>query len=384
MIRALLYNRATDSLRDLDKEQILATMPLPADTAGLSAAGPSASAQIEDPEERSTHGRATACHPDELMWIDISDPEAADYDLLAERFALHPMVVEDINAREGRPKLHDYGDYLYIVFHAVKYGLVPDRAAITGSASGSTSPTGPPAADAKADPPRFQLDITEIDVLVGADYVITIHYGEVEPFKDLYGRWKRRPSLMKSGAPYLLYEIMDEVLDDYFPLLDSLDERIDEFEDRLFREFEEHLSADIFALKRCLVQIRRIAGPTRDVANLLLRHDTDAGGSHFAYFQDLYDHASRIVESIDTFRDLLAGALDAYLTMASNRMNAIMKTLTAASIILLVPTLIAGIYGMNFTNMPELQSPNGYHAALMTMGAIIVALTLFFKRKKWL
>jgi magnesium transporter len=177
---------------------------------------------------------------------------------------------------------------------------------------------------------------------------------------------------------------MDEVLDEYFPVLDLLDERIDDFEDRLFQEFEEHLSAEIFSLKRSLLQIRRIAGPTRDVANILLRRDAESGGKHFAYFQDLYDHAVRIVDMVDSFRELLSGALDAYLAMASNRMNAVMKTLTSASIILLVPTLIAGVYGMNFENMPELHSRYGYYIALGVMGSAIAGLTLFFKRKEWL
>jgi len=118
--------------------------------------------------------------------------------------------------------------------------------------------------------------------------------------------------------------------------------------------------------------------------NMLMRHDADSGGRHFAYYQDLYDHSSRIVDSVDTFRDLLSGALDAYLAIASNRMNGIMKTLTSASIILLIPTLIAGIYGMNFENMPELHTRYGYFIVLGVMAATMIFLTFTFKRKKWL
>ncbi len=350
MISALLYNKKEKVLRALDADQLIETQPIQAD---------------RDHKVEGGFARTTPhCHPDELLWLDITSPTESDYATLQQRFALHPMVIEDIKSREGRPKLHDYRDYLYIIFHALEH-----------------NPEGEKAEDASQ---RSLLHVHEIDCLVGPDYVVTLHDAPLKPFHDLHARWNANPQLMDAGAAFLLYEIMDEVLDEYFPLLDVLDERIDGFEDRLFQEFQEGLSADIFSLKRSLLQIRRIAGPTRDVVNVLLRRDADAGGQHFAYFQDLYDHTNRIVDMVDTFRVLLSGALDAYLAMASNRMNAIMKTLTSASIILLVPTLIAGIYGMNFENMPELKSPHGYHYALGAMVTVALGLALQFKRKGWL
>ena len=130
--------------------------------------------------------------------------------------------------------------------------------------------------------------------------------------------------------------------------------------------------------------MRRIAGPTRDVANTLLRHDADTGGKHFAYYQDLYDHASRIVDNIDNFREILSGALDAYLATESNRMNIVMKTLTACSIILFVPNLIAAIYGMNFEYMPELKVRESYFFVLAIMLNSMLLMGAYFKRKQWL
>ncbi len=350
VISALLYNKSDKSLRALDAEQLMQTQPINADR--------------DHVVEGGFAGTAPHCHKDELLWLDITAPQESDYSTLQQRFSLHPMVVEDIKSREGRPKLHDYRDYLYIIFHALEY--VPE--------------------DERKDQEdeHSPLLITEIDCLVGPDYVVTLHDKPLKPFHDLHTRWLANPQLMNAGAAFLLYEVMDEVLDEYFPLLDLLDEQIDVFEDRLFQEFQEGLSADVFSLKRCLLQIRRIAGPTRDVVNILLRRDADSGGKHFAYFQDLYDHTNRIVDMVDTFRDLLSGALDAYLAMASNRMNAVMKTLTSMSIILLIPTLIAGIYGMNFDNMPELHSHNGYFMVLGSMIAIALGLTFYFKRKGWL
>lgn len=350
VISALLYNKKDKSLRSLDVDQLIQTKPINADRNHV----------VEGGFARTT----PHCHKDELLWLDITAPAESDYATLQQRFSLHPMVIEDIKSKEGRPKLHDYRDYLYIIFHALEY-LPPDERE-------------------ENEDERSPLQITEIDCLVGPDYVVTLHDVPLKPLHDLHTRWQANPQLMDSGAAFLLYEVMDEVLDDYFPLLDLLDEHIDEFEDRLFQDFEEKLSADIFSLKRCLLQIRRIAGPTRDVVNVLLRRDADSGGQHFAYFQDLYDHTNRIVDMVDTFRDLLSGALDAYLAMASNRMNAVMKTLTSMSIILLIPTLIAGIYGMNFDNMPELHSHDGYYFAIGSMVLIAAGLTFYFKRKDWL
>jgi magnesium transporter len=353
MISALLYNQNTNQLMPLDEAALLSTAPAPDEER----------ASINNGSFVHTRPR---CREGELLWLDITAPGETDYQLLQQRFHLHPMVIEDIKSREERPKLHDYGEYLYIIFHAIRLDAPASLL--------ENSPVSP----------RDALGLDEIDCMVGPDYVVTLHAEPVAPFDDLRERWRRRPELMQSGAGYLLYELMDEVLDEYFPVLDLLDERIDDFEDRLFQEFQEHLSADIFSLKRCLLQIRRIAGPTRDVANVLLRRDAESGGKNFAYFQDLYDHSVRIVDMVDSFRELLSGALDAYLAMASNRTNAIMKTLTSASIILLVPTLIAGIYGMNFDNMPELHTRYGYYVALGLMGFTIAGLSLYFKRRQWL
>jgi magnesium transporter len=353
MISALLYNLKSNQITSLDEVSILTTAP-------------AAHEEREVGNNGSFVHTRPRCREGELLWLDITAPGESDYQLLQDRFNLHAMVIEDIKSREERPKLHDYGEYLYIIFHALRLDA-PE--VLTEESHTST---------------RDALHLDEIDCMVGPDYVVTLHAEPVAPFDDLRERWRRRPELMQSGAGYLLYEIMDEVLDEYFPVLDLLDERIDDFEDRLFEEFQEHLSAEIFSLKRSLLQIRRIAGPTRDVANILLRRDAESGGKHFAYFQDLYDHAVRIVDMVDSFRELLSGALDAYLAMASNRMNAVMKTLTSASIILLVPTLVAGIYGMNFENMPELHSRYGYYIALGVMGSAIAGLTFYFKRKEWL
>lgn len=325
------------------------------------------SAAIASATLKSDH---TPCHPlgDErsFAWIDIVAPTDEDLASLATRFKLDPQILEDLREREGRPKLHDYDDYIYLIFHALSLQ--------------------------EGEQNRYEIQSLEVDCLVGPDWIVTIHTEPLPKFVALAARWKRRPEWMKGGAGNLLYELMDAVLDDYFPLLDQLDDRIDGFEDRLYGVGEDaaqnktdsgdgRLSGEIFALKRALLQIRHIAGPTRDVANILLRRDAEAGGTHFAAFQDLYDHASRIVDNIDTYRDILSGALDAYLAIESNRMNAVMKQLTAYSIILLMPTLIAGVYGMNFDDLPK---AHGFWDSIVAMGALVAVLVGYFKWRKWL
>lgn len=353
MLSALLYHINRNELRPLERDELLESAPSPDEAARNTSNG-----------DRSTHraGRPR-CREGEFVWVDVVEPDAADYATLTQRFEFHEMVLDDLQETNARPKLHDYGDYSYLVFYAVVW------------------------AAQQSDKGRADFDLMEIDCVVGPDFVITIHHAPVQPFEDLRARWQKHPQLMKSGPAYLLYELMDEVLDDYFPALEALDERIDSIENRLFeteRNGNQRITAEIFALKRDLLQIRHVAGPTRDVVNVLLRRDAETGGRHFAYFQDLYDHATRVVEMTDTFRDVLSGALDAFLAVESNRMNAVMKTLTSASIILLVPNLIAAIYGMNFQNMPELQTRYGYYFALGFMALVVLGLYANFKRKGWL
>ncbi len=364
MIRTYLYNTQQGTLQELAPEELLAGAP---DEAALAQKN---SALSESKFEGAAFRGQPRCGQDQFMWVDVTAPTPEDFELLGHRFALHPLVLEDIQAAEGRPKLHNYNDYLYLIFFAVHWD---------GGRAGEAR---------QEEGARFELRLNEIDCLVGADFIVTIHPEPLAPFDDLRDRWLKRPEMMKAGTGYLLYELIDEVLDDYFPLLDALDERIDEFEEQLFQNDNSQqsrgISSQIFALKRSLIAIRRVAGPTRDVVNILLRHDADTGGKNFAYFQDLYDHSSRIVDMIDNFREIVAGALDAYLATESNRMNQVMKTLTACSIILLVPNLMAAIYGMNFENMPELKTHDGYFVVIGAMVTFVLGLFAYFKRLGWL
>ena len=353
MLRALLYHINRGQLRPLEGAEFLQSAPSEGERARKAANRDGSTLR-----EGRTH-----CRENEFAWVDVVSPDADDFQALAQRFDLHEMVLDDLHEKNARPKIHDYGDYSYLVFYAIAWAKNQDEQE------------------------RADFELAEIDCIVGPDYIVTVHHAPVAPFEDLRSRWQKHPQMMKTGPAYLLYELMDEVLDDYFPALEALDARIDAIENRLFnaqQNGENSITAEVFALKRDLLQIRQVAGPTRDVVNILLRRDAETGGKNFAYFQDLYDHASRVVEMTDTFRDVLSGALDAFLAIESNRMNSVMKTLTSASIILLVPNLVAAIYGMNFRFMPETQMRYGYFFALALMLLLVVGLYANFKRKKWL
>ncbi len=356
MLTAYLYNTQTQKLRRLEREELLECAP---------------SEQEATRKNRESDGSvgllshaSPRCHANEFLWVDITDPQEEDYILVQGRFGVNPLVLEDMRTEEGRPKLHDYDEKLYLIFHAVE--------------------TLRKKSDDSEKDETFSFALQEIDCLIGHDYVLTLHQKDLPCFVDLRKRWERSPTLMQNGPAYLLYELMDEVLDDYFPLLDEMDDHIDYLEDRMLQGNGGNLSGEIFALRRNLLKVRHIAGPTRDVVNTLLRRDAENGARHFAYFQDLYDHAVRIVDTIDTFRDILSGAMDVYLASQGNRLNEVMKTMTAMSIILLVPNLIAAIYGMNFEHMPELKTYDGYYIVLGAMIVLVISLAMYFKKIDWL
>ncbi|PQV64454.1 magnesium transporter [Abditibacterium utsteinense] len=337
MFRAFLYDTPTNKLEALDEKSIF-------------------NCDLHSDKNQAS----PLSHSPSFVWIDANEPTPDEIEALARRFKLDPQILEDIRSSEGRPKLHDYDNYIYLIFHAINLELDEDA--------------------------RLDLKTLEIDCLLGPDWILTIHPRIVPQFEELAKRWNRKPDWMKNGAPQLLYELMDSVLDGYFPLLDQMDEKINEFEDRLYNSASEEtengsMSGEIFVLKRTLLEIRHLAVPTRDVVNVLLRRDAQEGGRNFAAFQDLYDHASRIVENIDTYREILGGALDAYLAIESNRMNAVMKRFAAYSIILLLPTLIAGIYGMNFDDLPK---AHGFWNSIGVMGVTIIASAGYFRWRKWL
>jgi magnesium transporter len=299
--------------------------------------------------------RLTA-QPGSLVWVSATRPDEALINVLGREFSLHPLALEDLRKQQQRPKLDTYESQHMVV----AYEAVPDA---------PDTPDG----------------LAEIHIFIGSGWLLSVHWAETPMLHAV----RRRVAAGRNGATdtvgEVLYALLDAAVDSYFPELDAISDRIDALEDRILEgEADRQSLAEILTLKRRLLELRRVLAPMRDVANALLRRDLDIVEDAAApYYQDLYDHLVRVLDQVDVYRDLLATVLDARLTVASNSLNAIMKRLTAFTVVLMVPTLIAGIYGMNFEGMPELEWPLGYPYSLGLMVLAIVVAVTWFRRRGW-
>lgn len=321
--------------------------------------------------------------PDTVIWLDIQSPSDDDVRLLREEFGFHPLAIEDATRAHERPKVDAYE-------HAIlQHPLGPEEDP-TPQAEISTPP-GRHAYyfivvyEARFDPAQDHVLTEPISMFVGQNYLVTVHQGDIEHVRDTLSRWQMPDSPLGNTVGALVHSFLDAVVDDYFPLMDRVADRVEELEDTIFEEFNEEAIQSIFSLKKDLLSMRRIVAPERDVLNVLLRRELPIfRPADVAYLQDVYDHIVRVTENIDTYRDLLSSALDSYLSLQSNHLNQIVKVLTIASIILMAASLVTGFYGMNFQNMPELRWGMGGLWALSLIAAITAALVIYFRRKGWL
>jgi magnesium transporter len=301
-------------------------------------------------------------HPGRFVWFDVQDPQETDAQLLREEFGFHELAVEDATRHQERPKVDQYEGYYLLVFYALSYSAELDR-----------------------------LITQPMNLFIGANYIVSVHQGPMPAIEETIRRWQRNEESLAWDAGALLYALLDTVVDDYFPVIDQLAERVEQIEEQIFETFKPTALQDVFALKRDLLSVRRIVAPERDVLNVLIRREVPIfSAGAVVYLQDVYDHLIRVTDSIDTYRDLLSSALDAFLSVQSNQLNQVVKVLTITSIVLMVNALIAGIYGMNFDtnasplNMPELRWYFGYPFALGLMAVLSLGLVLFFRWRKWL
>jgi magnesium transporter len=222
-------------------------------------------------------------------------------------------------------------------------------------------------------------------MFIGRNYVVTVHYDFLPVLDEVRDRWHSAAhNVGQHPSAMLVYSILDAIVDDYFPFIDDLADRIDDLEEKVLNQADQATLHELFRFRKDLIAIRRVLAPERDVLNVLVRRETPVFDRETViYFQDVYDHILRVTDAIDTYRDLISSALDAYLSAASNRLNQVMKTLTAASIILMTVTLVASIYGMNFVHMPELQWRFGYLWALGLMVILALVILEIFRRRDY-
>ncbi len=295
-----------------------------------------------------------------LLIVDVVDFTDEDLTFLADSLPIHPLAIDDLRNANQRTKLERYGEHWHVAVHAV----------------------------AAAD---IHVSVQEVDVVFGEDWFLAVRQpvDEGEPFDltEVQRRFRRiRLECENDDLGCALWATLDVVVDGYFTVTDLVDERLDDIEEIVFgTESHDAIPQEVFALRRNLVRFRRAAGPLREVMATLLRREVDwLGPESITLMQDVYDHSLRVADLIESQRDLLTGLLEAHLAVVSNRMNDVMKKTSSYGAILLVSTLIAGIYGMNFKYMPELRWHFGYFIALATMAVATAVLWVQFKKRGWL
>jgi magnesium transporter len=299
--------------------------------------------------------------PGTLVWVDVVNASKEELAQMGEEFQIHPLALEDCAHRHQRPKVEEYPGQALVVAYGAQ--LRP----VAGAADREN-----------------HCALHELDLIVGENFLVDFHRGCPIDVEEVTRRVTARPELATQGAGFLLYVLLDQLVDTFFPTLDGLGEQVEDLEEAVFAG-DPSVQQRIFTLRKDLVVIRRVAGPMRDAMIVLLRRDLDLfNGEVRRYLQDIYDHLIRIVESVEDYQDLAASALEANLSVVSNRINEVARTLTAYAAIFAVITVFTGLYGMNFHHMPELAWRFGYLYALAVMGGLGGGMWLYFRRKGWL
>ncbi len=298
---------------------------------------------------------AEAAREDRFVWIGLHEPDEDLLRRVQRQFGLHDLAVEDAHRAHQRPKLEIYGDSVFIVLHTAQ--LVEKKIAYG-----------------------------ETHLFLGQGYVVSVRHGPSLSYADVRARCECSPKLLARGESFVLYALMDFVVDNYFPIVDAIEEEVERIEDAIFKERAARVEVErIYELRRELLLMRRAVSPLRELCGRIMRQDTPVvDPSMHHYFRDIADHVIRVDEAISDLRELLTSVLEADLMLSSARQNEVTKRLAAWAAILAVPTAIAGVYGMNFANMPELQWEFGYFAVMAVIVGICLYLYVRFRRTGWL
>jgi len=292
-----------------------------------------------------------------VTWIDIDGVHQSDLlDSVGKHANLHPLVMEDIHNTYQRPKVEDYEDYLYIVLKMISWNEETK-----------------------------EVQAEQVSLILGKNYVISFKEDPGDIFDPVRLRLREgKGRIRKMGADYLAYALLDQVVDNYFLVLENLGEQIEDLEEELITNPDASTLQTIHHLKRELIYLRKSVWPLREAISSLERGESPLFQPEtLVYLRDVYDHTIQVIDTIETFRDMVSGMLDIYLSSVSNRMNEVMKVLTIIATIFIPLTFIAGVYGMNFVNMPELQWRWGYFLIWGVMVAVAVGMVIYFKKRGW-
>lgn len=295
----------------------------------------------------------------QVVWINVSGLHQVEIlEKLTGCFRLHPLVLEDILNTDQRPKMEDFGDYLYIVLKTLSLsgGRVED------------------------------VESEQVSLILGTNFVLSFQEKEGPLFEGIRDRLRNGKGRLRTMGPdYLVHALLDTIIDHYFVVLEKLGEKIEYLEEELVTRPTPVTLREMHKLKRDVIFLRKSFWPLREViGNLERRESPLIKESTVIYLRDIYDHTIQVIDNIETFRDMLSGMLDIYLTSISNRMNEVMKVLTIIATLFIPLTFIVGLYGMNFKYMPELSWPWGYPLVLLLMLGVTVFMLAYFRRKKWI
>jgi magnesium transporter len=293
--------------------------------------------------------------PDCFVWVALKDPEMGELEAMQEEFGLHDLAVEDAQQGHQRPKIDEYGHSLFAVLQMVENG-------------------------------EEELNVGEVGIFVGANYVLSVRHRAKQGFVDVRRRCEEEPELLRHGAAYVLYALMDAVVDRYFPVLDAIDTELEQVEEKIFAKNTERASIEaLYEIKRKLTTLKHATEPLLEAVGRLYggRVPQLCLGLQ-DYFRDISDHLVRLNQSIDSLRDMVTTAISVSLSLITLQENEVTKRLAAYGALIAVPTLIAGIYGMNFQYMPEIQWVHGYPVALLLMAFIDLYMFFRFRKAKWL
>ena len=315
-----------------------------------------AGARCDERQDVSLDGLAPPTD-ESVTWVDVGGVHKMEIlESFGKQFQLHPLLLEDIANTDQRPKLDDYETYLFIV---IKMLTVTDRQDII---------------------------VEQVSLVLGRNFVLSFQENGTDVFQPVRERLRGgKGRLRQSGADYLLYALVDAIVDQYFAVLEVLGEKIEALQDLVVSDPKPETLSHMHALKRELLFLRRAVWPLREVTNNLSRSECPLfQESTKVFFRDVYDHVVQIVDTIETLREMVSASLDIYLSSISYRLNAVMKVLTIITTIFMPLTFIVGVYGMNFEHMPELRWEWGYPAVLGVMAVVGVGMLLAFRRKGWL
>jgi magnesium transporter len=293
--------------------------------------------------------------PTALVWVDIRNTDDNDYIWLARYFDFHAMAMEDVLENHLRPKMDLFGDHAFMVY----YGACRNDE-------------------------TNEIELQEVELFFGANYVVTVHDEPLDVLEHTFQRWQSNLSPMDADVGALLYNIMDSVMDSYFPVLDWVTERLDTLETRILERYSPELLRDVVGLKQGLLRLRKVVGPQRDVVNSMLRGECNfLPPTSEAYLQDLYDHALRIVESVDNYREMTTTVMDGLRSAQNNEINEVMRRLTILNLLFLPLAVLTGFFGMNFTGIP-FDNPWLMVIALCAMVILPFSLYQYLQSKRWL